>query len=323
MSEEKSRKGGKSTSPKVVKKSEIGSPKSEEDNSAPDSYRDDIPIIIETNSELNESEITKSDPDSYRDENRKSEMEVHHHPEVEKKGFKEYAFEGLMIFLAVTMGFFAENLREHLDNSDDTAKSMHAMVSDLKSDMLMYQYVLTDNEYCAHMNDTLIAMLSQRSAKTGHIYFLARNITASFEFVRPNTRTFEQLKSSGSLHFINDQRILDSITFYYQSIKWLDKQNDVLIQKVNDVHLANSQLFDGAVFEKIFTGGYANKEKTLMVVSEPANNPPLLSNDHIVINNVIMGYHYLGSILKENDGVTVVNMERCKRLISYLENNYK
>lgn len=105
MSEEKSRKDGKSASPKVVKKSEIGSPKSEEDNSAPDSYRDDIPIIIETNSELNESEITKSDPDSYRDENRKSEMEVHHHPEVEKKGFKEYAFEGLMIFLAVTMGF--------------------------------------------------------------------------------------------------------------------------------------------------------------------------------------------------------------------------
>ena len=34
-------------------------------------------------------------------------MEVHHHPDVEKKGLKEYILEGLMIFLAVTMGFFA------------------------------------------------------------------------------------------------------------------------------------------------------------------------------------------------------------------------
>ena len=34
-------------------------------------------------------------------------MEVHHHPKVEKKNFKEYLFEGLMIFLAVMLGFFA------------------------------------------------------------------------------------------------------------------------------------------------------------------------------------------------------------------------
>jgi len=41
-------------------------------------------------------------------------MEVHHHPTVEKKNFKEYFLEFLMIFLAVTLGFFAESYREHL-----------------------------------------------------------------------------------------------------------------------------------------------------------------------------------------------------------------
>ncbi len=34
-------------------------------------------------------------------------MELHHHPHVEKKSFKEYFLEGLMIFLAETMGFIA------------------------------------------------------------------------------------------------------------------------------------------------------------------------------------------------------------------------
>jgi hypothetical protein len=45
-------------------------------------------------------------------------MEVHHHPHLphgEKKKFKEYFLEFLMIFLAVTLGFFAENVREHFD----------------------------------------------------------------------------------------------------------------------------------------------------------------------------------------------------------------
>ena len=41
-------------------------------------------------------------------------MEVHHHPHVEKKKFKEYFLEFLMIFFAVTLGFFAENIRETL-----------------------------------------------------------------------------------------------------------------------------------------------------------------------------------------------------------------
>ena len=45
-------------------------------------------------------------------------MEVHHHPHVEKKNFKQYFLEFLMIFLAVTLGFFAENVREQRNNRE-------------------------------------------------------------------------------------------------------------------------------------------------------------------------------------------------------------
>jgi hypothetical protein len=41
-------------------------------------------------------------------------MEVHHHPQVGKKRIIEYFLEFLMIFLAVNMGLFAENLRENI-----------------------------------------------------------------------------------------------------------------------------------------------------------------------------------------------------------------
>jgi hypothetical protein len=41
-------------------------------------------------------------------------MEVHHHPHVQlEKKWKNYLFEFLMLFLAVSAGFFVENLREN------------------------------------------------------------------------------------------------------------------------------------------------------------------------------------------------------------------
>jgi len=59
-------------------------------------------------------------------------MEVHHHPNVEKKNFKEYFLEFLMIFLAVTMGFFAENIREYHSERRQEREYVQSMINDLK-----------------------------------------------------------------------------------------------------------------------------------------------------------------------------------------------
>ena len=62
-------------------------------------------------------------------------MEVHHHPHVENlpagqagKKFKEYFLEFLMVFLAVTLGFFAEGLREHI--ADKERKTDHRRIGE-------------------------------------------------------------------------------------------------------------------------------------------------------------------------------------------------
>ena len=53
-------------------------------------------------------------------------MEVHHHPKLDHKPWKEYFLEGLMIFIAVCMGFIAENIREHI--SDKKKKSSYSII---------------------------------------------------------------------------------------------------------------------------------------------------------------------------------------------------
>jgi hypothetical protein len=78
-------------------------------------------------------------------------MEVHHHPGIEKKNFMQYFLEFLMIFLAVTLGFFAESLREHLHNNEIAKESIQSMVEDLRSDFSMYREMLAANEYSVRM----------------------------------------------------------------------------------------------------------------------------------------------------------------------------
>ncbi len=50
------------------------------------------------------------------------------------KSFKEYFFEFVMVFLAVTLGFFAENLRENHTERDEERQYAQSFCDDLASD---------------------------------------------------------------------------------------------------------------------------------------------------------------------------------------------
>ena len=52
-----------------------------------------------------------------------------------RKTFYHYLFEFVMLFLAVTAGFFADNLREENVEHHRELKYMHTLVEDLKKDI--------------------------------------------------------------------------------------------------------------------------------------------------------------------------------------------
>lgn len=146
-------------------------------------------------------------------------MEVHHHPQVEKKGFKEYFLEFLMIFLAVTLGFFAENLREYFSDRQKENQYMHSLAEDLKKDTTALHYsirrlqndiddarrlaVLFANKQLMSQNDTTILWLTLDPAHSVDIIF--------------NDRTSSQLKSTGSIGLIRNKNISDSILQYWNN----------------------------------------------------------------------------------------------------------
>ncbi len=68
-------------------------------------------------------------------------MEVHHHggEHPGPKKFKDYFLEFLMIFLAVTMGFLAENVREYLTDSKHVSELAGQLKEDLINDTTQVQ----------------------------------------------------------------------------------------------------------------------------------------------------------------------------------------
>ena len=62
-------------------------------------------------------------------------MEVHHHPHVptHSKPWKEYILEFAMLFLAVSMGFIAENVREKYVEKERSEELIQAFIIDVKA----------------------------------------------------------------------------------------------------------------------------------------------------------------------------------------------
>lgn len=87
-------------------------------------------------------------------------MEVHHHPDLhhKEKHFKEYFLEFLMIFLAVTMGFFAENIREHFVESKIASQNLEDFRNDLLQNGNQFKYEINTYSGMIPIYDSIVSI---------------------------------------------------------------------------------------------------------------------------------------------------------------------
>ena len=145
-------------------------------------------------------------------------MEVHHHPQVEKKNFKEYFLEFIMIFLAVSLGFFAESLREYITEHKHAKEYAIEMISDLKSDTADLKFYIKYTSYAVAYTDTLMQLLAAGDPKqvpTGKLYWYGLWGGAHGSFV-PHDATIHQMESSGSLRYFTDASLNRNVAQYDQ-----------------------------------------------------------------------------------------------------------
>jgi hypothetical protein len=213
-------------------------------------------------------------------------MEVHHHPDLhhKKKNFNEYFLEFLMIFLAVTMGFFAENLREDYVEHKSAKEFASQLIEDLATDTVELNSASHVLNVIITAGDSLGNIL-RNDAKTitgGKLYYYEYLSSLRWNLLSRDA-TLQQLKSSGALRYLGDTSLIRKIMNYEESVQVIYlAQNRFEPQKIENWNLAQ-KVFDHSYFYLLDSFSDSainlltmNDERTIRFMN---NNYPLLTYD--------------------------------------------
>jgi hypothetical protein len=248
-------------------------------------------------------------------------MEVHHHPHVEKKGFKEYFLEFLMIFLAVTLGFFAENLREHFSDKSKEKEFIVSLKEDLVSDTAQLHWLpFSDTIY--EKQDSLYFLL--RAAAEGKPYDIHRlyylNFTYAFGLVMfvPNNRTISQIKNTGGFSLIKNKACRDSITVYDNFNETAIKLNAAGYQDwMTDLNKMSQKIF---YYDQVKT--FAVDFNTYRFFLNDSMQLKLANNDKLLITEYANKLKSLMMMFAILNWAEQSQFERGKNLVALLNKEY-
>ena len=179
------------------------------------------------------------------------EMEVHHHGHVhEKKKWKEYVFQFLMLFLAVFCGFLAENQREHMVEHQREKKFIKSLVSDLTVDAARLNHILLQRHRRSTMLDSFVTLLNKEDAAAygRYLYYFNSFATRGPAFrYTPVDGTMQQLKNAGNLRLIRTSVVNDSIIAYdvhTRALVWGSHDEEEIMDTYRNIA---EGIFDGRV----------------------------------------------------------------------------
>ena len=170
-------------------------------------------------------------------------MEVHHHSHHPKK-WKEYITEFLMLFLAVTLGFLAENLREQQIVAHQTESVMAQLYHELQKDTAsLCRIDLTHNK-----QDTATIVLENYILNTDleankvNFFYLHNYLCTREGIFETSCIALDQLKFAGVLKNVKDNKLRDCIEKYdlmlLQIKERTKREEDFMNRYMDDIRIA-------------------------------------------------------------------------------------
>ncbi len=174
-------------------------------------------------------------------------MEVHHHPDIRRKDLKEYILEGVMIFMAVTLGFFGEKLREDLMEHSKEKEYIVSMIEDAQTDIISFDKNIALNKLRVLRLDTIATLcFNYKNSQVDDpaMYDVVRYCIKYPDFAIPVERTMFQLKNAGGMRLIQNKNAIDSIIFYDEMVKKVVNQQDYYELHLRVLLEATEELFN-------------------------------------------------------------------------------
>lgn len=203
-----------------------------------------------------------------------------------KRSWKGYFLEFIMLFLAVSLGFMADNFREKTSERNKEKEYIQSMIEDVEEDRANIKEVININTQRIKSLDSLLIKCFDFGGTEKEMLELNQHFVPVLihpEFLTPAELTMQQLKNAGGMRLIKSKNSINEIIRY-----------DTKLKKI-----ANQQLYYENYQNKAIERGTKifNIHKLLFTIRNPNNNLApyyfeLLDNDKselkIFGNNVAM-----------------------------------
>ena len=224
-------------------------------------------------------------------------------------------WEFLMLFIAITLGFFVENYREGLYDKEKEKEIIVSFINDIEEDIKELDIVIQRREIRETRIDSILYILNNDLQDNfgRNLYYYARYLPRPFVFWANNT-TNEELKYSGNFILIKNQKIIDVLLEYddnYVFIDFIRQREEYLVRRLFD---QINVIFDPKVFDEM------NVYDIEFVY--PSGNPKINTKNREVINNFLSNLHYVKTVNVGQLGHFKKHQKRAKEILELLKKEY-
>jgi len=204
-------------------------------------------------------------------------MEVHKHPHhvMHKKKWNEYLLEFVLLFLAVFLGFIAENVREHQVEKRRAKEFARLLVGDLAVDTSELAKGSRVLQRIIVSGDSLgkLLMNYSRNVSGGKLYYHEYWSGWQWSIISQDA-TLQQLKASGALRYF-EADVVRKLMDYEQSINVIYLlQNKYVPEKTANWNLVQ-KVFDQRYFNLLDSIKHGARDSTTMSVE--VTDPKLIN----------------------------------------------
>ncbi len=179
-------------------------------------------------------------------------MEVHHHSHHPKK-WKEYVTEFIMLFAAVTLGFMAENFREHQIEKQREIAYLKNVHEDLQLDLKRIDTVLNQNNSRLELLDTFYKAIQNKTSTNEDAYYFIRNLVLRATFESSHVG-LDQIKSAGGLRMVKNKDIIIGIQEYERMLDATLKMEVVREGMLEQARFKMATVFDPVIQYEMMKG---------------------------------------------------------------------
>ena len=223
--------------------------------------------------------------------------------------------EFLMLFLAISLGFFVENYREQIIEDKRELDFVNSFKNDLKNDISELDDLILRRKEREIQIDSIYFIFKNKKFNeySNDLYFYARYLPRPSRFFA-NNASIDQLKNSGSLTLIKNQKVIDTLLGYNDNFLFIDyirEREEYLVQRIFD---QINIIFDPYVFDQMTVYDIEFKKPKGSVsinYSDIQTNKTFLSN-----------LQYLKTVNKAQLGWFIEHSKRAKNILNFLDNTY-